>query len=188
MIIEYTKEELHAFEGKDHLEYLKEERGLSGELIDSLNLGCLKNPNKLFNSLKEKGYTLEEILNTGFFKLYGNNIYSPYKDRVIFPIKDDRNRPIAFGGRIITNDKEKAKYINSPESDIYKKRETLYGLNLIRKAKEVIICEGYMDAIALHNAGFMGGIAPLGTALTDEQDSYLEGLFEAVKYYANYLG
>lgn len=168
-INKYIKKELYTPTGSKYLAYLKETRGLSDDVIDNLNLGCLTDSGKLYTHLKSIGYTVEDILNTGFFRIYGDKIYSPYNDRVIFPIKDDRNRPVAFGGRIIEKNPEKAKYINSPESDIYKKRETLYGLNLIRRAKEVIICEGYMDAIALHNAGFTGAVAPLGTALTEEQ-------------------
>ena len=107
--------------------------------------------------------------------VYGPEIavsYDRFRDRIMFPILDARSRPIAFGGRALSADVP-AKYLNSPETELFSKSRVLYNYAKARKAVErggnLIVCEGYMDVIALHAAGFETAVAPLGTALTEQQ-------------------
>jgi len=163
---------LHAPEGADALAYLRR-RGLSDETIARFGLGWSgAGRGALFAELRGKGATEEQLRLSGLAReTEEGGLAELFWNRVMFPIRDRRGRVIAFGGRI-TGDGQ-PKYVNSPETPTFSKRRTLYGLDLAREAAfrgaAVVAVEGYMDVIALHRAGFAGAVAPLGTALTEEQ-------------------
>ena len=147
-------------------------RKIIKEQIEKFQLGFAPANSDLYNLLKKKGFSDNELLRTGIFikSVYKNEFINRYRGRLIFPIIDARNKCVGFGGRILEKS-EKAKYINSPETEIYKKSQQLYGYNLARKGKsrQIIISEGYLDVISLHQAGFDGAVAPLGTAISESQ-------------------
>lgn len=147
-------------------------RKIHKEQVKKFQLGFAPDNSDLRNQLQKKGFSDEELIRTGIFvkSSYRNELVNRYKGRLIFPIIDSRDRCVGFGGRILEKS-EKAKYINSPETEIYKKSEQLYGYNLARKSKsrQIIISEGYLDVISLHQAGFDGAIAPLGTSISSTQ-------------------
>jgi DNA primase len=157
-------------------------RGLSKEMIDRYRLGYSPaDRHWLFRFLSQKGYSKEFLAASGLFSSRYPGI-PLFSGRLMFPIADRQGRVVAFGGRILEealqNDGRPApKYINSPETEIYKKGETLFAIDLalpeIRKTKTVHIAEGYMDVIALHQAGITNAVAPLGTAFTDDQAKLL---------------
>ena len=116
------------------------------------------------------------MLKSGLIGITANGrIYDKFSERVIFPIADVDGRIIGFGGRILTSDKSKPKYLNSPTTPIFDKKLNLFGFNFAKNTKDdcYIFCEGYMDVIALHQAGFTNAVASLGTALTSEQVSLI---------------
>jgi DNA primase len=157
------------------LEYIKN-RGFSDEIITGFRLGYApKDRLWLHRFLKGKSYSNDFLSETGLFsKKYPQSAI--FSDRLMFPIVDIRGRVIAFGGRIMSGDGPK--YLNSPETSIFKKFETLFALHKaipsIRSSGEVIICEGYMDAIAFHASGVGNAVAPLGTSFTDSQAGLLK--------------
>lgn len=160
---------LHSPAGKLGMEYLTK-RGLDEETIKHFGLGYAgSNSKALYRFLKEKGYSDEILSKTGLFNYKSREPFDIFWNRVIFPIMDKENRVIAFGGRVMGD--AKPKYLNSPETLIFNKRLNLFGINYARKSrkKNLIICEGYMDVIALHRAGFDQAVASLGTALTESQ-------------------
>ena len=126
----------------------------------------------LVDTLRRKGYTDEELKESGLVTVSqkNGNLFDRFRDRLMFPIIDVRGNVIAFGGRIMKNDDKAAKYLNSPETLIFNKRKNLFGLNISKKTKldYMILVEGYMDAIALHQYGFDCAVASLGTSLTEE--------------------
>jgi DNA primase len=136
-------------------------------------------------ALTASGFTADDLIEAGLFRLSERNkgeIYPFFRDRVMFPVTDLQGRIVAFGGRVLAGaPKEAPKYINSPESPIFHKGRNLYALSRARKAigegAPVIVVEGYMDVIALHQAGFNAAVAPLGTALTESQ---IEELWKAM--------
>jgi len=155
--------------GKVALNYL-ENRQLSPEIMKQFGLGYSTQAwNDLYKNLKSKGYTEKELIDCGLL-LEGKKIKGTYFDRfsnrVMFPIFDIHSRVIAFGGRVLGDGQPK--YLNSPETALFDKSRNLYGLNIARKSREkyMIVVEGYMDVIALHQAGFDNSIASLGTAFT----------------------
>ncbi|MDR2098233.1 MAG: DNA primase [Spirochaetaceae bacterium] len=161
-------------EGRDALDYVKG-RGVSEESIRRFRLGYAPaDPFWLHRFLLSKGYSASFLTESALFTK-ANPRRSFFSGRLIFPIADRQGRIVAFGGRILGVDGPK--YLNSAESLIYKKRETLFALDLamneIRNTKEVIVAEGYMDVIALHEAGIQNAVAPLGTAFTEEQAKLL---------------
>jgi len=158
---------------KQATSYLKE-RGLNSETIERFSIGYSKSEkDSLFSHLKEQGFSLEHIKASGLVNFGEKGVYDFFRDRLMFPIFDLQGRAIAFGGRILSNLKNMPKYINSPDSIIFKKGETSYGLNIakstITQKGYSIIVEGYLDAIMCHQYGFANAIAPLGTALTSGQ-------------------
>lgn len=147
--------------------YLKE-RGLSDETITSFGLGYSdKYRDDLYRYMKSKNYPDDILKATGLFSIKETDTHDYFWNRVMFPIMDVRNRVVAFGGRVMGDGEPK--YLNSPETECFNKRRTLYGLHAAKrhKGKELILCEGYMDVISLHQAGFTNAVASLGTALTD---------------------
>ncbi len=148
--------------------YVKK-RGLTEETVGLFSLGyALRDWHYLSNYLKEKGFPMNAILQSGVASSGEKGIYDTFRDRIIFPICNVDGDIIAFGGRVM--DDSLPKYLNSPESAIFKKGETLYGLNMakegIRKRGYAIIAEGYLDVIVSRQHGFDNTVAPLGTALT----------------------
>jgi DNA primase len=146
-------------------------RGLSDELIEKFSLGYAPASRQwLYSFLKAKGYSDNFLKHSGLFSK--NDQYWPlFADRIMFPISDARGRVIAFGGRAM--DQEGPKYINSPETAVFKKQDTLFALfqalDSIKSSDEALICEGYMDVLSFHAAGITNAVAPLGTAFTSHQ-------------------
>ena len=146
-------------------------RGLTRKTMNRFGLGFA--PNSFFfffYAMKEKGYTQDELLACGLVaKSEKGNLYDKFRNRVMFPIFDLRGNVIAFGGRVM--DDSKPKYLNSPETAIFHKSRNLFAIEKARKTANdyFILAEGYMDVIALHQAGFDSAVASLGTALTEEQ-------------------
>lgn len=161
--------------GATAMAYLKG-RELSDETINQFGLGYSdKFSDDLYRYLKSKNYSDDILRESGLFNVdERRGIYDKFWNRVIFPIMDVNNRVIGFGGRVMGD--AKPKYLNSPETKIFDKSRNLYGLNLARvsRKKNLIICEGYMDVIAMHQAGFNNAVASLGTALTSQQASLLK--------------
>ena len=157
--------------GQSGLNYLRG-RALSDRTIRHFGLGFADDDwNSLCNFLKSKGFSKYEILsaNLAFENRSGNGIHDRFVNRVMFPIIDLRGNVIAFGGRIMTD--EKPKYLNTSDTPVFKKSENLFSLNNAKSSdtRTLILCEGYMDVIALNQAGFTNAVATLGTALTNEQ-------------------
>lgn len=150
-----------------------ERRGLKPETLKQFNLGFApEGDHPLEKYLKEKGFSEEILLKVGLLAQgdTGRAPYEKFRKRLMFPIQDAQGRVVAFGGRLL--DKGEPKYLNSPETPLFSKGKLLYGYS---QAKEkgntdpLIIVEGYMDVVSLHQAGFKGAVAPLGTALTEDQ-------------------
>ena len=157
-------------EGKPGLDYLKS-RGLDARTIRRFGLGYAPDSGfALVNHLRQKGYTQEEMQAADVArKSQRGNSYDRYRGRVMFPIFDLRGNVVAFGGRILTD--EKPKYINTGDTLVYHKSSGLFAMNFAKdsNSRQLILAEGYMDVIALHRAGFTNAIASLGTSLTEEQ-------------------
>ncbi len=157
--------------GKDALNYLRN-RGLSNKTITRFGLGFAPdNRFALTNHLKSKGFTASELLaaNLVFNSRSGRGVVDRFTNRVMFPIIDLRGNVIAFGGRIMTD--QKPKYLNTSDTIVFNKSQNLFSLNNAKNSgnRRLILCEGYMDVIALNQAGFTDAVATLGTALTSEQ-------------------
>ena len=151
-------------------------RGLSEETIRKFGLGYSdKYSDDLYKYLKGKDYSDELLRESGLFNVdERRGMYDKFWNRVIFPIMDVNNRVIGFGGRVMGDGKPK--YLNSPETKIFDKSRNLYGLNVARTTRKnyLILCEGYMDVIAMHQAGFTNAVASLGTALTSGHASLVK--------------
>lgn len=165
---------LHSDRGKAGLDYLKK-RELTDETMKHFGLGFASaTGNELVQYLKHKGYEdklIQEAGLAGFDERYG--LHDKFWNRVMFPIQDVNHRVIGFGGRVMGDGKPK--YLNSPETPVFDKSRNLYGLNFARTARtnNVILCEGYMDVISMHQAGFTQAVASLGTAFTPGQANIL---------------
>lgn len=161
--------------GKDGYNYLSS-RQLKPETIVRFGLGYAeKNSGSLYRFMKSKGYADEVLKETGLFSYdEKRGAYDKFWNRVMFPILDRNNRVIAFGGRVMGD--AKPKYLNSPETLVFDKSRNLYGLNFIhgKQSDGLIICEGYMDVLAMHQAGFTNAVATLGTAFTSQHSSLLK--------------
>lgn len=155
--------------------YLKN-RGLHNSIVNTFMLGYSNNSwDDLVKYVKEKDYLLDDIEKLGLIKKSNKGTYyDKYRDRLIFPIINQYGKIIGFGGRAISG--QMPKYLNSPESEIFKKRYNLYGLNIYKKqnSRDIILVEGYMDVISLNNNGIKNAVASLGTALTSEQAKLLK--------------
>ena len=168
----YYYHQLKAENGKIGLSYLQK-RGLSDTTINRFGLGYAgQTGNALYQYLKSKGYDAL-LKETGLFT-YERGIHDKFWNRVMFPIMDINNKVIGFGGRVMGD--AKPKYLNSPETKLFDKSRNLYGLNAARISRKsnMIICEGYMDVISLHQAGFTQAVASLGTALTPGQAALMK--------------
>ena len=165
----YYHENLYKPESKIAQEYIKK-RKLTNETLKSFQIGFSGKFNELYNALKKQGFEEREILESGLVNKNDNGKYiDRYRNRLMFPICDVRGRVIAFGGRVL--DDSKPKYINSPENIVYSKGRHLFGLNVAKKSdvKKILIVEGYMDVISLHQRGVKNVVASLGTAMTQQQ-------------------
>jgi len=175
-------------EGKAALKYILD-RSISKEIIEQFKLGYAPaNRDFLHKFLKQKGYSDDFLAKSGLFSAKYRTI-PLFSGRLMFPITDRQGKIVAFGGRAlpgtVQNDgNEPPKYINSPETEIYRKGQTLFAIDQakpeMRKTKTVYLAEGYMDVIALHQAGIVNSVAPLGTAFTDEQAAWLSRWVEKV--------
>lgn len=160
--------QLKSERGRAGYEYLKG-RGLTDETILKFGLGySAPVSNELYLYLKKKGYTDSQLKDSGLVRIEERGAYDKFWNRVMFPIMDINNRVIGFGGRVMGEGTPK--YLNSPETPIFDKSRNLYGLNVARRTRKpyLLICEGYMDVITLHQAGFTNAVAALGTAFTTQ--------------------
>lgn len=171
----FEKTMLESDEGRDiGLSYFRY-RGISDQMIERFHLGFApEERDALYRKATGRGYSEEYLISTGLCnKTEDGKIYDRFRGRVIYPILSLSGKVVAFGGRTLRKEKNIAKYVNSPESEIYSKRRELYGLyqakQAISKAGKCIIVEGYMDVISMHQAGLCNVVASSGTALTVEQ-------------------
>ena len=172
-------ETLYGPNAKVAQEYVKK-RKLDNRTLKNFKIGYAPNQNILYKFLTEKGYKEEEILASTLVKKYNNTFIDSFKNRLMFPISDVRNRVIAFGGRVLDN--SLPKYINSPDTVVYNKGRNLYGLNVAKNSNldKIIIVEGYMDCVSLHQRGIPNVVASLGTALTENQGRLLRKYSEKI--------
>ena len=177
----YYHENLYRPESKMAQEYIKK-RKLSNETLKSFQIGFSGKFDELYKELKKQGFEDREILESGLVnKNERGQFIDRYRNRLMFPICDVRGRVIAFGGRVL--DDSKPKYINSPENVVYSKGRHLYGLNVAKKydiKKRLLIVEGYMDVISLHQRDIHNVVASLGTALTQQQGYLLRNNTEQI--------
>ena len=165
--------QLYAPIGQEALQYAFG-RGMSKSILTTFGVGYAPDSwDSLVKSMRAKGYTDEELRESGLVTVSqkNGNLFDRFRDRLMFPIIDVRGNVIGFGGRIIKKDSDAAKYLNSPETMIFNKRKNLFGLNLAKKSKQgnLILVEGNIDVVTLHQYGFDNAIASLGTSLTEEQ-------------------
>ena len=164
--------QLYAPNGKAALEYALG-RGMPKSTLTTFGIGYAPDSwDAMVKAMRAKGYTDQELKDSGLVTVSqkNGNLFDRFRDRLMFPIIDVRGNVIGFGGRIMKKDDKAAKYLNSPETLIFNKRKNLFALNLAKKSKlgYLILVEGYMDAIALHQYGFDCAVASLGTALTED--------------------
>jgi len=176
--------QLYAPAGKAALEYALG-RGMSKSILTTFGVGYAPDSwDSMVKAMKAKGYTEQELKDSGLVTVSqkNGNIFDRFRDRLMFPIIDVRGNVIGFGGRIIKNDPDAAKYLNSPETMIFNKRKNLFGLNLAKKSKQnyLILVEGNIDVVALHQYGFDNAIASLGTSLTEEQATLMTRYAEQI--------
>ncbi|WP_264988347.1 DNA primase [Lysinibacillus piscis] len=177
---------LNTEDGEEPLKYLLE-RGFTRELIESNTIGwSLPSFDALTILLERKGYHLQEMADSGLIiKRDGEERYfDRFRGRIMFPIRDENGKIIAFSGRILSSTGEEAKYLNSPESPIFQKSEVLYNLDKartsIRKNRHVILMEGFMDVLAANSVGITNTVATMGTALTNQHITKLKRLVEQI--------
>ena len=176
----FYHENLYKPTSKPAQEYIKKRR-LDNRTLKSFLIGYSGNFDELYNLLKQKGFTEEQILASSLVNKTDNGKFiDRFRKRLMIPIQDTSGKFIAFGGRVL--DDSKPKYINSPENIVYSKGRNLFGLNIAKKGdtKKLIIVEGYMDAISLYQRGITNVVASLGTALTEQQGRLLRKNSEQV--------
>jgi len=176
----YFYYQLHQPQGKLGHDYFTK-RALSEETLKRFGLGFAnKTSNDLYQYLKSKGYGDDILRESGLVTMEERGTYDKFWNRVMFPILDVNNRVIGFGGRVMGDGSPK--YLNSPETKVFDKSRNLYGLNYARTSREkyLLICEGYMDVIAMHQAGFTNAVASLGTAFTTRHATLLKRYTEKV--------
>lgn len=169
--------QLIAPSGEKALEYLRR-RGLGNSTIKTFGLGYAPDSwSALIDFMKTKGYSEAELADGGLaVKRDNGTCFDKFRDRVMFPILDIRGNVIAFGGRILSDKEGAPKYLNSPETLVFKKKENLFAMNIAKnsKAGQFLVMEGYMDVISLHQNGFDNAVASLGTAFTPQQAELLK--------------
>ena len=175
---------LYGPEGQAALNYALG-RGMSKSILTTFGVGYAPDSwDSLVKAMRAKGYTEQELRDSGLVTVSqkNGNLFDRFRDRLMFPIIDVRGNVIGFGGRTLKNDKDTAKYLNSPETLIFNKRKNLFGLNLAKKSKEnsLILVEGNIDVVALHQYGFDNAVASLGTSLTEEQAALITRYAEQV--------
>ena len=171
----YYHKMLYSKEDDAGLRYFREKRQLPDKTITHFGLGYTgKKSDGLYRFLKQKGYSDEDLNASGLVVFEERGIHDRFWNRVMFPIMDVNNKVIGFGGRVLGDGLPK--YLNSPETIIFNKSRNLYGLNFARKSKQdyMLLCEGYMDVIALQQAGFTNSVASLGTAFNEKHASLLK--------------
>ena len=176
----YFHTQLYSEAGAQGLAYAQK-RGMPKSTLTTFGIGFAPDSwNGLITAMKAKGYTEQELKDAGLVSEKGGRIYDRFRNRLMFPIIDVRGNIIGFGGRVM--DDSTPKYLNSPETVIFNKRKNLFALNLARKSKlgYLILVEGYMDAIALHQYGFDCAVASLGTSLTEEHATLISRYVEQV--------
>ena len=176
--------QLYAPVGAEALNYALG-RGMSKSILTTFGVGFAPDTwDSLVKAMRAKGYTDQELRDSGLVTVSqkNGNLFDRFRGRLMFPIIDVRGNVIGFGGRIIKNDPDAAKYLNSPETLIFNKRKNLFGLNLAKKTKQnfMILVEGNIDVVALHQYGFDNAIASLGTSLTEEQATLLTRYTEQI--------
>ena len=185
---EFYHQNLYKPVAKIGQEYVKK-RKMNRETLEAYRIGFSGKFDELYKALKAQGFGEKEILESGLVNKNANGTYiDRYRERLMFPICDARGKVIAFGGRILDDSKIKdpkfpqPKYINSPENVVYSKGRHLFGLNVAKKesAKKLLIVEGYMDVISLHQRGITNVVGALGTALTEQQGWLLRKSTEQV--------
>ncbi|MCF7791708.1 MAG: DNA primase [Victivallales bacterium] len=181
----YSKN-LFSDSGKKGLEYLKN-RNFSEDIIKKFNLGFAPDSwDYAIRQAKIYKYTVDELKESGLVvdREENKTVYDRFRKRIIFPIYNERGKTVGFSGRTIDEESRGAKYVNSPETPIFKKSRILYSLHIARKSfqetKSAILCEGQIDVIAMHRAGFTNAIAPQGTSFTEEQAKLLKRYTNAV--------
>ena len=177
---EFYHQNLYKPNAKMAQEYVKK-RKLNQETLEAYKIGFSGKFDELYKALKQQGFGEKEILESGLVNKNDNGTYiDRYRNRLMFPICDARGKVIAFGGRVL--DDSKPKYINSPENIVYSKGRHLFGLNVAKKysSKKLLIVEGYMDVISLHQRGIENVVGALGTALTEQQGWLLRKSTEQV--------
>ncbi len=165
---------LNSETGRGALSYLRS-RGLSDDTIKTYGLGYAPNEwNFMYQTLKKNGFSDEDIVRSGLCLMKNGRIFDFFRDRVIFPVMDLRGNVIAFGGRVMGD--ALPKYLNTGETPIFSKRQNLFSLNLAKNTSEdyIILAEGYMDVIALYQAGFQNAVASLGTAFCEDHSRLLK--------------
>lgn len=167
---------------KKMVEYVAR-RGISGRYAVKFGIGAAPDAWDMLTAvLKKQGFTLQEMADAGLIlKNKNGGYYDRFRNRLMFPIIDVRGEVVGFGGRVM--DDSTPKYLNSPESAIFSKSRNLFGLNLAKKSKAgyIIVCEGYMDVLSMHQAGFDNAVASLGTALTAEHGRMLSRYTKEVR-------
>ena len=167
------------------IEYMKK-RQLEGSVAKHFGIGYADGYNDLPDFLRVKGYTNDEMLAVGVVKQKDGRVYDPLANRLVFPIIDIYGNVIAFGGRTLEANPSFAKYLNTAETELFNKRNTLYAINYLKKQRQqgpipyVIVVEGYMDTISLHKAGFTMTVASMGTALTQSQAKMIKRFADKV--------
>ena len=176
----FFHEQLYSPAGKECLEYTQR-RGLTKTIITRFGMGFAPNSwNALITAMKAKGYTEKELIEANLVGEKNGRIYDQFRNRLMFPIIDVRGNVVGFGGRVL--DDSKPKYLNSNETVIFNKRRNLFGLNLAKKTKTgfLILVEGNIDVVTMHQYGFDNAVASLGTSLTDEQATLISRYAEQV--------
>ncbi|NUQ84560.1 MAG: DNA primase [Anaerolineales bacterium] len=172
----------HLFNNKDVLDYLREKRGLTDSTIEIFGLGYAPpGYDNLLKHFTSKGYSEEDLIDVGLLSVrddeehntqYATRTFDRFRNRIMIPIRDEQGRMAGFGARVVNPD-DIPKFLNSPETPIFSKGRLLYGLDRARKpirmADQAVIVEGYLDVIALHQAGYENVVSPMGTALTEDQ-------------------
>lgn len=160
-------------------------RGMTKGILTTFGVGYAPDSwDEMTKAMTAKGFTRQELIDSGLVTVSqkNGNIFDRFRDRLMFPVIDVRGNVIAFSGRTLKKDEDVAKYLNSPETQIFNKRKNLFGLNLAKKTKEnsLILVEGNVDVVALHQYGFDNAVASLGTSLTEEQAALITRYVEQV--------